>query len=185
MSGWDQDWIIGEPDQDIERDAFIGEFDGAGIGSWGGFVQSRTDVSAAVPASLTDELRREIGQPDIIRPLAGVDRDRVREHLESWSMERLLVRNVAAPCCLSLSSSAHSLSALLPASAFGTPSRAAAVAARVLGPPSIAMPLLELLGRRESPEVVLAIPKIRFGPYARLHSSVCEFPATAEEAVCL
>jgi hypothetical protein len=39
--------------------------------------KQRSDIGAAVPAGPTGELRLEIGQPNIIRPLAGVDRDRM------------------------------------------------------------------------------------------------------------
>jgi hypothetical protein len=38
----------------------------------------RLDIGAAVPASLTGELRFEIGQPNIIGPAVGVDYDRMR-----------------------------------------------------------------------------------------------------------
>jgi hypothetical protein len=36
-------------------------------------IEVRPDVDATVPAGPTGELRLEIRQPDIIRPLAGVD----------------------------------------------------------------------------------------------------------------
>jgi hypothetical protein len=42
-----------------------------------GLFKAGSNVGAAVPAGPTGELRLEIGQPDIIRPLAGVDRDRM------------------------------------------------------------------------------------------------------------
>jgi len=46
----------------------------------GGLVdrKQRSNIGAAVPTSLTGELRLEVGQPDIIRPLAGIDHYRMR-----------------------------------------------------------------------------------------------------------
>ena len=43
----------------------------------GGLVdrKQRPDIGAAMAASSTGELRFEIRQPDVIRPLASVDRD--------------------------------------------------------------------------------------------------------------
>ena len=40
--------------------------------------KQRPDIGATVAASLTGELRFEIGQPDMIGPAIGVDHDRMR-----------------------------------------------------------------------------------------------------------
>jgi hypothetical protein len=42
----------------------------------------RPDIGAAVAASLTGELRFEIGQPDMIGPAIGVDHDRMPPNLK-------------------------------------------------------------------------------------------------------
>jgi hypothetical protein len=39
--------------------------------------KQRSNIRAAVPTNLTGELRLKIGQPDVIRPLAGVDHNRM------------------------------------------------------------------------------------------------------------
>jgi hypothetical protein len=45
----------------------------------GGLVdrKQRSNIGPAVTAGPTEELRLEVGQPDVVRPLAGVDRDRM------------------------------------------------------------------------------------------------------------
>jgi hypothetical protein len=40
--------------------------------------KQRPDIGATVAASLTGELRFEIGQPDMVWPAIGVDHDRMR-----------------------------------------------------------------------------------------------------------
>src|ERR1700687_3454999 len=43
-----------------------------------GGLKRRPDIAAVVSASLTGELRLQIGQPDVIRPVLSIDHDRMR-----------------------------------------------------------------------------------------------------------